>query len=124
MLKAVAKMAKVTLRDSDVFARFGGEEFIALLPHTDLVGASVVAERIRKNVQELQILAEGQNIQCTISMGVASSEVSEDLDTLIKATDEALYTAKECGRNQVRFYGERKPSEVKDVPVLPEVSEK
>ena len=124
VLKAVAKMAKVTLRDSDVFARFGGEEFIALLPHTDLVGASVVAERIRKNVQELQILAEGQNIQCTISMGVASSEVSEDLDTLIKATDEALYTAKECGRNQVRFYGERKPSEVKDVPVLPEVSEK
>lgn len=108
VLKAMALCCKKTLRDSDIFARYGGEEFIGLLPQTDPANGMIVAERLRKNIEELAVpLPDGQLFHFTISLGVVGSGASDDLDELIKRADSALYTAKENGRNQVRLYGEK-----------------
>ena len=90
------------MRDSDVFGRFGGEEFIALLPNTDHKKAFEVAQRLRQLIEETnwQTL---QLSQLTISVGVATFEGDnyDDFSTLLKAADEQLLKAKQSGRNKV-----------------------
>lgn len=87
------------LRRPDQFGRFGGEEFVALLPETSPTEAMVVAERIRAEV-ERTLVQPG----CTVSVGVASSAPGEAaIDTILSRSDEALYAAKAAGRNCVRL---------------------
>ncbi len=100
-LKAIADACNASVRDTDVVGRFGGEEFMILLPHTHAGDAAVVAERIRRSMLERQIAWEGQALNVTLSLGIAEAGVhAGDFDDLIAAADRALYAAKDAGRNQ------------------------
>jgi diguanylate cyclase (GGDEF)-like protein len=107
VLVTLARLLKTGFRETDVVARYGGEEILILLPETDVEHARVVAEKIRAMVEEQEMTDdEGRTIQITASLGVAglSPERLEsvvDPDSLIKCADEALYRAKEGGRNRV-----------------------
>ena len=111
VLKTVAKTIKKELREEDIASRYGGEEFIFLLPHTKLDEAIVVAERLRNQVEKKKINIEEYNIQnakeisVTISIGVSEfNKNDKEAQMLYKKADNALYKAKEQGRNQVVVY--------------------
>jgi len=88
------------LREADLFYRYGGEEFAILLPETDLGGASKMAERIRRAVADMTIKIETKTEHATISVGVTViNDTDQNFDALILRADDALYTAKEKGRN-------------------------
>lgn len=101
-LQEVAILGQNLMRDSDVFGRFGGEEFIALLPDTDHKQAFEVAQRLRQHIEETNWQAL-QLSQLTISVGVATFESDNynDFSILLKAADEELLKAKQSGRNKV-----------------------
>ncbi len=93
------------LRGTDLVARFGGEEFLIMLPETGLDGARRVAERIRCRVENLRIMIEGRELRFTVSAGVARLTTGmTSLDALIKQSDDALYRAKDKGRNRVEAW--------------------
>jgi diguanylate cyclase (GGDEF)-like protein len=94
----LAEIVNKEIRDTDLFARWGGEEFMILCPHTDLDHSVKLAERIRVSIEEQKFKAVG-HISC--SFGVTEFKNSEDADDLTKRVDDALYQAKENGRNQV-----------------------
>ncbi len=105
-LEKVANSIKITLRTTDLVARYGGEEFVIVLPNTNTETAIKIAERIRKNVQSLQISHESSqaNMYVTLSCGVATTNPKQDglsPEDLIKKADVALYQAKKDGRNRV-----------------------
>jgi diguanylate cyclase len=103
MLREIARAAADTLRHADFMGRFGGEEFIVFLPHTDTLGALDVAERIRERVAALSLAWRGQQVRTTMSVGVATLDGDhESVGALIADADRALYTAKHAGRNCVR----------------------
>ncbi len=97
-LKALADIVAGEIRGTDVFARFGGEEFILLLPDTDLDAAEIVVERIRQKVEDFEF-PKAKTV--TISCGVTNKRNDEAFDNVIKRADEALYLAKDSGRNKV-----------------------
>jgi diguanylate cyclase (GGDEF)-like protein len=104
-LKRVAgAMAHCLRRPSDIVARYGGDEFVALLPDTDAAGAWVVAERLRMHVEQLQLPHEGSRCSSvvTLSAGMATSAPTADrsCETLVAAADIALFRAKQEGRNR------------------------
>ena len=106
-LQAVARVLKAGVgRPRDVVARFGGEEFVCLLPDTDLAGAKVKAEELKQAVQELDIgqISSGGATMVTVSIGVAALTPDAEArpDQLLGAADERLYAAKRDGRNLVR----------------------
>ncbi|MEH6471922.1 MAG: sensor domain-containing diguanylate cyclase [Halopseudomonas sp.] len=101
-LKALTKVCVNTLRDCDVLARIGGEEFAIILPGSDLSGGTALAERLRKNVEDNQIETEKGTIAFTVSMGITALHAGDDgIETLLNRADTGLYRAKEGGRNQV-----------------------
>jgi diguanylate cyclase (GGDEF)-like protein len=103
LLREIARAAGDTLRQPDLFGRFGGEEFAVFLPHADPLGALDAAERIRGRVAQLSLEWKGRTVHTTVSVGVAALEVSHDsLAALIHDADQALYAAKDAGRNCVR----------------------
>ena len=109
VLQSLAKVLCVGKREYDVIGRYGGEEFLVLLPQVDAQGAIIVAERLRKRVEETDL---GTNIKkpvrLTISLGVATfngETISEE--DLIRRADEALYRAKADGRNRSVTFGEK-----------------
>lgn len=99
VLKLFADILRTTIRTEDIAARWGGEEFILLLPHTTLDGAVILAERIRS-----RFAAESRAVMSfavTASFGVAEMCEGEDPETLIRRADGALYRAKDTGRDRV-----------------------
>lgn len=101
---SLANTLKELSRKSDVVCRFGGEEFLILLPETDIVGADSIAEKIRKSVEETLVdIEEEQRLKYTISTGISEVKIKEEtnLEETIQRADEALYKAKEGGRNRV-----------------------
>ncbi|MGD9731805.1 MAG: diguanylate cyclase [Desulfamplus sp.] len=103
VLKNVASICTDNLRVHDLFGRIGGEEFSAMLPETNLNDAIVVAERIRKSVEDAEWAIDGKKVSCTISIGMSQlNDDSETLDNLMKKADAALYLAKSSGRNCIR----------------------
>jgi diguanylate cyclase len=103
MLREISRAAADTLRHADFMGRFGGEEFIVFLPHTDTLGALDVAERIRERVAAIALEWRGQQVRTTMSVGVATlGDEHESVGALIADADRALYTAKHAGRNCVR----------------------
>ena len=107
VLRATTSVAQSCCRQIDTLGRYGGEEFLLLLPETNDGNARVVAERIRQAIEQLKInLPDGRTLSITTSMGVStlipgtSLDIS-DMDKLIKQADDALYRAKEAGRNRV-----------------------
>jgi diguanylate cyclase (GGDEF)-like protein len=106
VLRHVAKVVAGILRASDVFGRYGGEEFCAFLPNTTESDAIGLAERIRAGVEASPLkLEQGGTIKTTISIGLADSvRAGYDFKGLVAAADGALYGAKNGGRNQVVSY--------------------
>jgi len=104
VLKELARVIKENIRSSDIPARFGGEEFVVLLPRTDERGAVMVADRIRNSFRNSHIQVNGKDVWTTVSIGVALYEHGEDLDSLIKKADEALYEAKRKGKDRVEVF--------------------
>jgi diguanylate cyclase len=105
ILKLLVAKSHSVLRDSDIFARWGGEEFIILLPETDLQQASSAAERLRGTLAKSELVNnDGANINFTVSIGFTLIE-NKNISTneIIKRADEALYKAKKQGRNRVVF---------------------
>jgi diguanylate cyclase (GGDEF)-like protein len=102
VLVAVAATLRSQLRDYDVVGRFGGEEFVILLPRADIAEASRVAERLRTRVGRMAVAADGTLVTVTISAGVAIMNIhGDDLIELLAAADLALYQAKELGRDRI-----------------------
>ncbi|TIH19335.1 sensor domain-containing diguanylate cyclase [Marinifilum sp. JC120] len=105
VLRFFADTCREVIRDEDVFARMGGEEFAVFLPGTDLVGGIAVAERLRRKFAASDIPVAAGVIRCSISIGVATMSLRRlDLERLLRMADMALYDAKGAGRNQVSFY--------------------
>ncbi|QHJ13737.1 putative diguanylate cyclase DgcQ [Paraglaciecola mesophila] len=102
VIKRVAQVMLENTRNSDVVARYGGEEFIALLPRTSKHEASIVAEKIRRSIEGIEINIDNHQLRFTISVGISDLKPSDtDIANVILRADEALYNAKESGRNQV-----------------------
>ena len=105
VLKEVAKVLADKVRDTDligskIVGRYGGEEMSILLPNTDLEGAKIVGERLRKSIQEE---FKGTKTKITISAGVSTYNPEESIEQLYKSADEKLYRAKDQGRNKVIY---------------------
>jgi len=103
VLKEAANVFKSTCREGDIAGRYGGEEFIILLPETDREGGVEFAERLRKLIEGLTLEYNNIKLNITISFGVAEFNNEISPAGLIKRADEALYVAKETGRNKVCF---------------------
>lgn len=111
ILKTVSKIIRSRLREYDIAARYGGEEFAILLPFTDETEAAMVAERLRKAVENKVIDIEKVNtkndiktIKITISLGIYQFKSADKTQDLLMNADKALYEAKESGRNMVKIY--------------------
>jgi diguanylate cyclase (GGDEF)-like protein len=101
---SLANILLEVIRKSDLACRFGGEEFILLLPETSLEGAIVIAEKIRKKVESFSLsLENNKKVNITISLGISQVDTKNDIsiEPTIKKADIALYRAKETGRNKV-----------------------
>ena len=98
VLVLLAKTLENRVRDTDSVSRWGGEEFIILLPQTDVKNAENLAECLRESVSEIQIPALPR---ITVSIGVAQHQHEEATESLLRPADEALYRAKTLGRNRV-----------------------
>ena len=105
VIRLIADCLSSTLRSYDILCRYGGEEFLVVLPTTELSKAIETAERLRVLVAEMSTTIEerGLPINLTISLGVSSLKPEDSLDGLVYRADNALYIAKEEGRNQVQF---------------------
>jgi diguanylate cyclase (GGDEF)-like protein len=101
LLRAVAQRAKACTRKTDTLARFGGDEFVILLPNTGMAAVRRVAERVRAYVERTHVDWNGQSIRSTISVGAACVEGEVDFHNLLDGADRALLAAKREGRNAV-----------------------
>jgi diguanylate cyclase (GGDEF)-like protein len=105
ILRGVAQLIRAALRGIDIAARYGGDEFVAMLPETSQDGAYVVAEKIRQMASELVVETGGHRISTSLSIGVVSyPEDGETADELMIAADEAMYSSKRLGKNRVVGY--------------------
>lgn len=94
-----------SLRQDDIVARYGGEEFVVFLPDLSAEEAKVVADRLRETISKIVVYSDqGAQVTFTVSIGISSSLISDNIDTLIKTSDEALYRAKENGRNRCEIF--------------------
>ena len=107
VLRELAERAVRQVRSVDLVGRLGGEEFVVVMPETSLSGAVVVAERLRLAVaNERFVLNDGEALSVTVSIGIAvTGEPDESQDNLLKRADDALYAAKNGGRNRTVVYG-------------------
>ena len=104
MLIGVAQAVADSVRETDAFARIGGEEFAVLLGDTTLQEAHLFAERFRKLIETTVTHHEGRQVTCTCSFGVSAAVPGEtDIDGVLKRADDALYRAKAQGRNRVEY---------------------
>jgi len=103
ILREFSNRIRKSIRGIDLACRYGGEEFVVLMPETDLAVATAVAERLRRRIagEPFPILQGGQRIQVTISIGIAALAGGDNAATLLKRADQALYRAKRDGRNRV-----------------------
>ena len=100
-LKHAAKLLREQARASDIVCRWGGEEFLVLLPQTKLELALVFAERFRTRLSRTPLEAAGRQLAITATIGVAMAGVTDSLDSLVARADKALYEGKRAGRDRV-----------------------
>jgi diguanylate cyclase (GGDEF)-like protein/PAS domain S-box-containing protein len=110
VLQRVIETSRLELRSSDVIGRYGGEEFVVILPMTTAAQALPVAERIRVRVEVLRVPTHTQDAAVTLSIGIAELPALPDktasVDHLVRWADEAMYAAKQAGRNRIALHGE------------------
>ena len=119
VLMSLADCWRGCLREFDALGRYGGEEFVVLLPDTNITAARVIAERIRDVTQKMVVPTPTGNAQTTISLGLASYNPDKNpvsFDELFTQVDTALYAAKAAGRNQI-FSAVDLPSAVRENPI-------
>jgi len=100
-LVATARVLADSAREGDIVSRWGGEEFLLLLPETRLEAALAMAERLQKRIAAIQLQSREGGIRLTASFGVAQKDLHENLDSLIADADRHLYRAKTGGRNRI-----------------------
>jgi two-component system cell cycle response regulator len=104
VLEEMAALIRLNIRNTDIAGRYGGEEFIIILPRTTLASSWVVAERLRSIIEKAEMKdSAGNVVSVTVSQGLAGWERGEDAYYLISRADEALHKAKEKGRNRVQI---------------------
>jgi two-component system, cell cycle response regulator len=101
VLKTISKNMRETAREQDTVARWGGEEFLLLLPETEAEGASILAERMRKKIAEIPFQCDAVKLTITMTFGVAAMHEHGAVDDVIKRADNALYDGKKKGKNRV-----------------------
>ncbi|MBD8530455.1 MULTISPECIES: diguanylate cyclase [unclassified Massilia] len=106
VLRAFAGTVQGKVRGSDCFGRYGGEEFLLMLPETPSADAMVLAGRVRAAIEKMRCLDGGNEIALTVSIGLAEYRVGEAVGLAVARADEALYLAKSSGRNRVVCHGE------------------
>ena len=105
ILQHVAQIITNEKRDSDIAARYGGEEFVLLMPHTSVINGLVLAERIRKTVDDMTITFENNELHVTVSGGIVSyPQNCTSHHELLRRADSALYLAKGSGKNNISMY--------------------
>lgn len=101
-LQHLTKLCSSSLRTMDVICRWGGEEFVIMLPETGMKGAVVIAERLRSSIEETDFINNNNKIDFTVSVGVSAfKQGDDDIDGVLSRADSSLYMAKENGRNKV-----------------------
>jgi diguanylate cyclase (GGDEF)-like protein len=108
VLREFAATVQGQIRESDSFGRYGGEEFLLMLPETSIDEAQALAERVRQNI-ERQGFTGLPELAVTVSIGVAEFRINESIAQTVARADEALYLAKSSGRNRVVTYGQSQP---------------
>jgi diguanylate cyclase (GGDEF)-like protein len=103
ILKNVADRVKGVIRKSDICGRFGGEEFVVILPNTKISGAMKLANRIKESIEKEEFEFNGKKINLTVSIGITSAGINDSYESLISRADEALYEAKNKGRNRIEY---------------------
>ena len=100
------KLLKNNLRETDISARYGGDEFVVILPETDNKNAKIVSEKLRKLISKITFSKKNSvNLKITASFGIATYPIhSTNPETLLKLADQAMYMVKKSGRNGVRVY--------------------
>jgi diguanylate cyclase (GGDEF)-like protein len=110
VLKTIADLVRHSARGSDLFCRYGGEEFLMVLPGATMEIARRRAEQLRQRCAETVFEYRGQKIQLTVSIGVATYPThGAEMDAVLNKADQALYTSKNTGRNQVTVWAEDQP---------------
>ncbi|QZY54160.1 histidine kinase N-terminal 7TM domain-containing diguanylate cyclase [Crassaminicella profunda] len=104
---AVAEMIMHSIRNCDMVGRYGGEEFAVLLPAIEIDEAQALAEKIRKNIMDTAVNTAKGEVFVTISLGLANRMMEDSVDKLFDRADQALYMAKQSGRNKVIVYKEK-----------------
>ena len=110
VIRQVSQALRDNLRTTDIAGRYGGEEFGVLLPDTNADSAVVFCERLRKQIEAMEVVHDGQTIKFTVSLGVSQANPSAtDYKAWLEQSDQALYYCKENGRNQTRIFEEELP---------------
>ena len=104
VIQDIADVMRHNFREIDLCGRYGGEEFIALLPETPMAEAEIIAERVRSAIDQSVVKTEGGEITCSASFGIAQAQAGMQLEQLIGQADKALYQAKEGGKNRIEVF--------------------
>ncbi|CAH2032656.1 sensor domain-containing diguanylate cyclase [Trichlorobacter ammonificans] len=100
VLRSLAQTLRDMFRKSDILGRFGGEEFVCILPETTLEKACILTERCRTSIADIELFYQNTPFAITISAGVTELTVNDSADSLIRRADNAMYQAKQAGRNR------------------------
>ena len=104
VLTVISKILKNSVRQHDLVSRFGGEEFAIFLSDVDMEKSIMLAERMRKNIAEQQVIYKGDIIKSTASFGLSMlTSDSQDINSVINDADKLLYEAKASGRNNLKY---------------------
>lgn len=101
MLKMTAKTIMKNIREDDFIGRWGGEEFVAVISHSDRKNLLIIAEKLRGLVASLDVASGGIKVKCTISIGATIAKKEDDMDSLMRRADNIMYESKNSGRNAV-----------------------